>query len=205
MRAILHYRAILNNPRSRHAELPQQETATISRRQRSVPDQRAALLTLACDFMFLMVSVGAAIVLRALVMALWPEAGNTGEQGIVEWLAVLATMGGWLWFLGLDAARCVRPARLLPFEYTERVAQHIYLRRMELSLWTVATSLILLCLCMSFARTPLISKLFLSAVIGLVILAVRKSIPAGRLSFAIAASIFVVSMFALAIANMIML
>ena len=199
MRAILHHRAILQGPRSRRPTTSQGVAA--SQANHSASKQRAALLTLACDFMFLMVSVGVAIVFRAVVIALWPQSGSSVEKGIVEWFAVLALLGGWLWFLGLDALRCIKPSRLLPFEYTERVVQHIYLRRMEISLWMIASSLTLLCLCLFFVGTPLISKLFLASLVALVVLAVRKSIPFGRLSFAIAVGIFFASTIAIAISS----
>lgn len=193
MRAILHY--------SRPRRLIEPAEKTPSQARSSVPRQRAALLSIACDFMFLMVTVGVALVFRALVIALWPESAVASDRGVVEWLPVMALVGGWLWYLGLDAFRSSQPFHLVPFEYTERVVQHIYLRRAEVSLWTLASSLILLVLCLFFVRTPLVSKLFLSALVGLVVLAVRKSIPFRRLSLAIATGVFFVTMVAIAIAS----
>lgn len=195
-------RAILYNPRSRRLAEPKEQVPPQARS--SVSKQRAAFLTIACDFMFLMVTVGVALVFRALVTALWPESASVAERGIVEWLPVVVLIGSWLWFLGLDAARGTQSFRLLPFEYTERVVQRIYLRRIEISLWTLASSLILLCLCLFFVRTPLVSKLFFSGVVSLVVLAVRKSIPVRRLSLVIATSIFLATLLAIAIASVVM-
>ncbi len=193
MRAILHY--------SRPRRLVEPVETVPSQPRSAVPRQKAALLSIACDFMFLMVTVGVALVFRALVIALWPEAAVASDQKMVEWLPVVALIGSWLWYLGLDAFRSAQPFRLVPFEYTERVVQHIYLRRAEVSLWTLASSLILLTLCLFFVRTPLVSKLFLSALVGFVVLAIRKSIPLRRLSLAIATGVFFITMVAIAIAS----
>ena len=193
MRAILHY--------SRPRRLVEPAKNTPSQSRSSVPKQRATFLSIACDFMFLMVTVGVALVFRALVIALWPESGAASDQSVVEWLPVFALVGSWLWYLGLDAFQGTQPFYLVPFERTERVVRHIYLRRAEVSLWTLASSLILLTLCLIFVRTPLVSKLFFSCLVGAVVLAVRKSIPSRRLSLAIATGIFFVTMLAIAIAS----
>ena len=195
-------RAILYHSRQRRLAEPMAQASP--HLKSSVSKQRASFLTTACNFMFLMVAVGVALVFRALVITLWPEAGSVAERGVVEWLPVVALVGTWLWFLALDTARGIQPSRLLPFEYTERVVQRIYLRRIEISLWTLASSLILLCLCLFFVRTPLISKLFFSGLVGLVVLAVRKSIPVRRLSLAIATGVFFGTMIAISIASVFM-
>ncbi|MEM9004274.1 MAG: hypothetical protein AAGE59_12225 [Cyanobacteria bacterium P01_F01_bin.86] len=195
MRAILYHHS-----RSRRLSEPKARKVPPQARS-SVPKQKAALLSIVCDFMFLMVTVGVALVFRALVISLWPAAANADERSLVEWLPVIALVSGWLFYLGLDALRGTHPSRLVPFEYTERVVQHIYLRRVEVSLWTLASSLILLSLCLFFVRTPLVSKLFFASLVGLVVLTVRKSIPLRRLSLAIATGIFFVTMVAIAIAS----
>lgn len=203
MRAILHHRAILQKTRT-PLQVDKQST-TAPQAKCSIPKQRAAALTISCDFMFLMVTAGAAIVFRTLVFTLWPESGDNLEKSIVEWLPILVLLGLWFWFLGTDAARCIQPFRRLPFECTERVVWNIYMRRMEISLWIIASSLVLLCLCLFFGGSPLVSKLFLSSVVALIILTVRKSIPFGRLSVAIAVGIFLSSIVAITILSKLMI
>lgn len=172
-----------------------------SQQKSSISRSYAGLLTLGCDFMFLMVSVGVALVFRALVASVWPESANPTEQGTVEWLPVIFLLGNWICFMGLDAIRGTRATQLFPFEYTDRVARHIYLRRIEIFLWMIASSLVLLCLCLFLVQTPLLSKIFLAGVVSLVAVAVRKSLPMRRASMAAATGLACACMIAIAIVS----
>lgn len=204
MRAILHSRAIQRPPHPQPSSaIPDDERQPTAKG--GVQRRQAALLSLTCDFMFLMVLVGTALVFRVLIIALWPEAGQTGDRRVVEWLSTVMLVGNWLWFFGLDGLRWVRSSRILPFEYTERVIQHIYLRRIEISLWMMASCVVLLCLCMFFVRTPLPSKVFFTSLVALGILAVRKSIPVRQLSLAIATITFFSILIAIKIASVVMM
>lgn len=202
MRAFLHYHAIQKHLRSRHLAASQVEVEP--RGGRTYPEKQAVLLTIACDLMLLMVAVGAAFLFRALVLMLWPEAGSDGEKSVVEWLVFLVLVGSWLWFLVTDLFQGIQPSQLVPFEYEESVLQHIYLRRLEISLLMVASGTILLCLCLFFISIPLISKLFLASLIALAMIAVRNSIPDGRLSFATASVIFIAAIVAIKITNLVL-
>lgn len=203
MRAILHHRFIVDHLPSRPHETSQ--VADLLPEEVPVVQPQAASLTLACDGMFFMVSVGLALVFRAVVIALWPAAGSAVDRAIVEWGGALLLLGEWLWFLSLDAFRCSQNRNSqLPFSYTGTVVRRIYRRRMEISGWTIAISAILLFLCVLFVGTPLISKLFLASVIALVVCAIRKSIPFERLSCAMAVGVFLTTVTAIAIAHTVM-
>lgn len=197
-------RAILHVPRARRSETNQEAVSTNWKPQSSVPKTQAMALTLACDLMFLLVAVGVGLVFQAAAAMGSPEVGSGFEKAFVAWSPTLCLTGVWLWFLLVDGIRGMHPTQFVPFDYTRRVVQHVYLRRLEISIWIVAFSTILLYLCLSLATIPLFSKLFLSAVMALVVLAVRKSIPLGRLSFAMASGVFLLTLGGIVIANIVM-
>lgn len=197
-------RAILHVPRTRRFEVNQETVSSNWKPQSSVPKSQAMALTLACDLMFLLVAVGTGLVFQVVTAMSWPELSNGLEKKFVTWLPIVCLTGAWLWFLCVDGVRGIQTTEFVPFEYTRRVVQHVYLRRLEISLWVIAFSTILLCLCLSLATISLFSKLFLSAVMALVVLAVRKSIPLGRLSFALASGVFLLTLGGVVIANIVM-
>lgn len=192
MRAILHHPAMTD----RIAPAPERsnvQALTVNR-------QRSVSLTIVCDFTFLLMTVGAGLVLNALFLAVWPSADRGFTIGLVSELPLWTTSSIAGWFLVRDGLRSQRQHALLPFDCTDVMVRHIYWHRFELILWAIAAHLVLLCLCLLMPNQPLISKLFLASVIALIALAVRKSIPAQKVAFAAATGVFSLAMLLISIA-----
>lgn len=193
-------RAILHHPHAEESIFPKQ--TDLSRDDSSSLNRSTSmLLTLACDVTFLLMSLGAGLLLQALVVGVWPPTGNMLEKEMVEWMPLGSIASSAGWYLLQDIRRCWQRHRSLPFDYTAWIFQQIYWRRLELILWAIASHLVLLCLCLLLPDKPLFSKVFLSSIVGLIALAVHKSIPAQRQAFAAASSVFSVSMFVIMVAS----
>jgi hypothetical protein len=158
-------------------------------------------LTIACDITFLLMTVGAGLVLHAVVIAVWPPMGNSLEREMLEWMPFWAITTAAAWFLFVDGMRCINANSLLPFDCTEAVVRHIYWQRFEIVLWAIASHLVLLCLCLLLPDKPLFSKIFLSSIVALAALAVRKSIPAQKLAFAASVGVFSFTMLVITVAG----
>ncbi|HEY9890060.1 MAG TPA: hypothetical protein V6D02_16760 [Candidatus Obscuribacterales bacterium] len=193
-------RAILHHPDSSSLavmERPELPAVPPSRWRRS----RSGWLTLACDCTCLVMAVGAGLVCRAAVAAVWPATGNGAERTLVESMSFWGTVTPAVWFLWRDAWRWGRRDRPLPFDYGEAVTRQLYGQRCELGVWAIAANFTLLCLCLLMPQQPLFSKLFLSSIVALVALAVRQSIPAQRLAFAASTGVFSLAMLLIGIAG----
>lgn len=193
MRAILH-RPESTQPIVKEQALPQVPSPPTNR-------QLSGPLTIACDITFLLMTVGAGLVLHAVVIAAWPQTGNSLEREMLEWMPFWAITTTAVWFLFMDGMRCMKANSLLPFDCTEAVVRHIYWQRFEIVLWAIASHLVLLCLCLLLPDKPLFSKVFLSSIVALAALAVRKSIPAQTLAFAASVGVFSFTMLVITIAG----
>lgn len=161
----------------------------------------AVPLTLACDVMFLLITVGAGLLLHALVVVVWPMDASSFQRQMVEWLPFGAITTTAAWYLLVDSLRCWLSRRHLPFNYPLRDIQRFYGERAELILGTIAAHLLLLCLCLLMPQSPLFSKLFLAGVVAAIAYAVRQSMPSRQLAFAASTGVFSFAMFVVTIAN----
>ncbi|MDB9527769.1 hypothetical protein PN498_17370 [Oscillatoria sp. CS-180] len=193
-------RAILHRP---HSALPRisEKSDWIETQQPISKRPFSVVLTLACDVMLLLTTVGAGLLLYALIVSVWPPAGSVVERDLVKWMPLSSIATSAAWYLFRDVLRCQQASSTLPFDYTEAIFQQIYWRRLEIILWAIASNLVLLCLCLLLPAQPFISKLFLSSVVALIALAVHKSIPTQRLAFSAATGVFSAAMFLIMMAG----
>lgn len=196
-------RAILHQPPTNPLTPPIAESPTPPLEAPTTPllNPWAMPLTLACDVMFLLIAVGAGLLLHALVVVVWPTDGSRFQQQMVEWMPFWATTTTAAWYLFVDSLRCWLARRHLPFNYPLRDLRRFYGERAELILGTIAAHLLLLCLCLLMPRQPLISKLFLSGIVAVVAYAVRQSIPSRPLALTASTGVFSFAMFIVTIAG----
>ncbi len=156
-------------------------------------------LTLICDVMLLLLSIGSGLLFYALVLVVWPAEGNSAERSLLEWMLLSTLVSTAGWFLLTDLWRSGRSQASLPFDYPRPMVRCIYGRRLEILLWVIASHLLLLCLCLMMGDRPFISKLFFTSVVALGAVAARKSIPSDSLAFGMATSLFSFAMLLIAI------
>ncbi len=197
-------RAILHTAHSRRMDTLQPDLVSQRHARSAIHRSRAIAYTLACDVMFLLVATGVGLMLQVIAILAWPAAGSNFDKLIVSTLPVGCLVGCWLFFSVRDGIWGTQPGRFVPFEYTRSVCQHVYLRRLEISLWAIAANTTLIYLCLAFVRTPFFSKFFLASVMALVLVAIRKSIPSRHWAFLASVGMFGLSLGVLAIASMIM-
>lgn len=196
-------RAILHQPPTHPLTPPAAEPPTLPPAEPTSPLSHpwAVPLTLACDVMFLLITVGVGLLLHALVVMIWPTDAGSLQKQVVEWMPFWAMTIAAAWYLLVDSLRCWLSRRHLPFNYPLRDIQRFYGERAELILGTMAAHLLLLCLCLLMPRHPLVSKLFLAGVVAVVAYAVRQSIPSRQLAFAASTGVFSFAMFIVTIAG----
>jgi hypothetical protein len=109
-------------------------------------------------------------------------------QWLVMGLGLLAPLG----LLGLDALNWGgRNSLRLPCAGSQNRARQIYAKRLHLCLLALYFDAILVVLCWSAGAMPLVSKLFVAAILSLAIYALGQSIPTPRLSFLVSGILFV--------------
>lgn len=161
----------------------------------------APLFTVICDVMILLVTIGLGLLLHVLVVVVWPATASPFDGQMLEWMPFWAITSTAAWYLVVDLLRCGYSRAHLPFNYPQRDVRRFYWERLELILSTIATCLLLLCLCILMPGQPLISKLFLAAITALTAFAVRQTIPSRRQAFAASTSVFSMAMLVVAIAS----
>lgn len=169
------------------------------------PPQRAlnpeaVPLTLACDLMFLSVTIGIGILLKMLVIAVWPPAISATERQMMEWMPFWAVITTAIGYLLLDLGRCFTARDRLPFHADAKTIYRIYGRRLELVIDTIAGHLVLLCLCLLMPNHPFFSKLFLSAALSLLAYFLGRGMPSRQQAFVASSGVFTFAMLVIAIA-----
>ena len=194
-------RAILYHPPAPSSPVVAETTTAAS--DESLPPSAplwAVSLTLACDGMMLLTTIGVGLLLHVLVVSIWPTDAELFQKQMLEWMPFWALTTTAAWYLLVDVLRCWLSRRHLPFNYPLKDIQRFYWERTEMILGTIAVHLLLLCLCLLMPRQPFISKLFLSAVVAVGAYAVRQSIPSRKLAFAASTGVFSCAMFIVTIA-----
>jgi hypothetical protein len=164
------------------------------------PNPEAVTLTLACDLMFLSVTLGIGILLQILVTTVWPPTVNATDKAMMEWLPFWAVMTTGLGYLLLDLWRCFKRRSQLPFQADAQAIYQLYWRRFELIIDTIAAHLLLLCLCLLLPQHPFFSKVFLSAALALLAYCLGRGMPSRQQAFVASTGVFTIAMLAIAIA-----
>lgn len=153
------------------------------------------VLTIACDVAFLMLAVGMGLLLKALVLAVWPSITPITEGQLVGWMSLWSIATIAIWFLIEDGLRLIFRRGYVPFYYSNRVVRELYSQRLEIGFGAIAAHLLLLCLCLLMPLQALPLKLFLCSTVAIAAWAVRKSIPSRRWSFSAYIGVFSFAMF----------
>ncbi len=160
----------------------------------------AVVLTLACDLMFLSVTIGIGILLQILVTTVWPPTVSTVEKEMMEWMPFWAVVTTSIGYLMLDSWRCFRHRSQLPFQADAKDIYSLYWRRFELVIDAIAAHVLLLCLCLLLPSHPFFSKLFLSATLALLAFFLGRGMPTRQLAFVASTGVFTCAMLVIAIA-----
>ncbi|RZM75640.1 hypothetical protein [Leptolyngbya iicbica] len=164
------------------------------------PNPEAVVLTLACDLMFLSVTIGIGILLQILVATVWPPTISAVERDMMEWMPFWAVVTTSLGYLMLDGWRCWRRRSQLPFQAEAKAIYLIYWQRFELVIDAIAAHLLLLCLCLLLPYHPFFSKLFMAAALALLAFVLGRGMPTRQLAFVASTGVFTVAMLVIAIA-----
>jgi hypothetical protein len=170
------------------------DVATISSATGYRPNFGAAIQqTLATDGLLTAVSMLMGFLSsQAISSLIIPDTVNRASFLPSPWLVFAACLLPAIASLLADGINSLKNPAYLPFSRSKSRLRAIYAKRIHLILLAFYFTAILVALCWSAITMPIISKIFVSAVLALALYALGQSIPSRRLSFIVSGILFLV-------------